>query len=957
MTKRFKAGPWPLLLAGLLATPVTAMAQDETDSLDTTEETEGEDEGEDEEEPETILITESTRRTTRLFETPVPITAVSNDSLVERNITNSLTLEKVVPNLKIQDQRTLGAGAIQFTLRGVGNSNFTEQGDPNVGFHIDGIYLARPQAAVAFLFDLERLEVLRGPQGYVFGRNSTVGSINVVTAKPDASRMYGNVEGQLGIYNDRMIRGVVNVPIFDADNVSMAFRAAAFTRHRDSYYDLNEDDVLGRLTNTDDDGNVTRLFPTNPYRGAFGDPTDVENGAGAINEAGLRVATRFKAFDRLTIDGTYELYQNNSAPSPLTTRADPYTAFLDLNMTTDQTVHTARAVAEYNQPGLFNLKYNFGFTDFTQFATIDLDAGVHRYRTAAYGGPTTNDANINGQVTPPTRTGDDPRATGRFLPEDQFFYDAPFKNTSWSHEVQIRSEWDFPVSALLGGFFFREETERNLWIDIPVAAGGVILFQQPSRIAESNAVFGELAWKISDQFELKGGLRYSSDTKEDVNGSRSDAFPGVGGVPFGCPLTAENLGLSPEEARANPGFCGGGPPISSAVPHFRPQTGGGIAANPTFDRAFFNRETFDNLDWAVTFSWTPKRDAVVYAKVATGYKSGGFQDTFFNPRSLSVAFPVLEPENLVNYEVGAKGTFLDGALRVSGDFYLMDYSNKQESILVNFGDLFCPYTWGDFNQDGVFDGALADIGTGLFASSQFDPVTGQYVENIDEFLTQCDQDGFNDLAFPIDQVELVPINLADAITAGLEFEWFWQLTGSLRFSGFLAVNFFNEIVSIDSSTLPLNVDVLTDTLACDDRQEDCGNVLDLEGNRLPYAPLVSAAFNLNYDIFLGDSVLTPGASLNISSDYFLSIWNVGCYQSISLGREVCDNGDLQDAYATLDLNLRYTAPYDRLYVEGYATNVTDTAYATFNRRNSADGVTSYAFNPPRQVGARMGLRF
>ena len=73
---------------------------------------------------------------------------------------------------------------MQLTIRGINSNNFTEIADPSVAFHVDGVYSPRPQGATALMFDLERLEVMRGPQGTLFGRNSAAGSVNVITAKP-----------------------------------------------------------------------------------------------------------------------------------------------------------------------------------------------------------------------------------------------------------------------------------------------------------------------------------------------------------------------------------------------------------------------------------------------------------------------------------------------------------------------------------------------------------------------------------------------------------------------------------------------------------------------------------------------------------------------------------------------------------------------------------------------------
>ena len=897
---------WGIGLVALAAWPGLASAQ----SVE-----EEDDRAADEEEEDDQIIVTATRRETPLSETPVAVTVVAPETLVERNVTNATNIEKLIPNLKVQDQRTLGMGAVQFTMRGVGNTDFTEIADPNVGFHVDEIYVPRPQGAISFLHDVERIEVLRGPQGTLFGRNSTVGTINVVTAKPDSTSLSGSVDGQYGLYNDRMLRGVLNVPIFNDHPVfnDMAVRLAAFGRMRDSYYTLRRDNILDPLLDSfAENGNG---IPNNPWL-SLGDPLDQSTGAGALNDRGLRVALRWKPIDRITLDGTYELFRSNSPPGPLTTRARPYTAFLDMPMTQNQTIQSVRASASYEQPNLFSGHYRFGFTDYEHISTVDLDAGVHRYRTDSYTAPG----------------------------EAIFFYDNPFANLSTSHEVQLRTEWDLPVSALLGYFQFDEESRRDLWIDIPQAAGGVILFDQPSRLAASRAAFGDVTLDITKKFQLRGGLRYSLDRKTDVDGSRSDAFPGIGGLPFGCPLLAEEAGLTGPEARAN-NLCG----MSTTQGQLR-------EPYPTFDRIYNSEREFNSLDWAFAVSVNPDDDSVIYAKAASGYKSGGHLGTYYLPRTNEVINQLLDPEKLISYEAGAKGTLFNGALTIAADVFLMDYSNKQESVLVDFGDLFCPYTFGDFDRDGFVDEGIRDIaGTpGAFELLRFDPDTYE-LNATDEELAACNSPNFDAAEFPINFVELIPLNVSDALTAGAEIEWLWRPTPKDRVSGFATFNFVNRISNVDTSAFPF---VLTDSLACLDREGGCADAANLDGNRLPYSPVVSAAINYAHDFNFGSgSRLTAAAAANVSSAYALSVWNVDCYTSVATGEEVCDNGDTQPAYATLDLNLRYTSPYSRWFLEAYGTNVTGTTYATFVRRQGADGVSGYAFNAPLQAGLRLGAGF
>jgi hypothetical protein len=284
----------------------------------------------------------------------------------------------------------------------------------------------------------------------------------------------------------------------------------------------------------------------------------------------------------------------------------------------------------------------------------------------------------------------------------------------------------------------------------------------------------------------------------------------------------------------------------------------------------------------------------------------------------------------------------------------MSYKNKQESVLVGFGDMFCPYTFGDFNGDGRFDPgvSLEEWASYGFSDAKFDPDTLQTTAS-DADYARCREANFDLSSFSINMVELVPLNITDATTAGAEMEWFWQLSSNDRFQGFVTLVLHNEIGNIDVSQLPLTVG---DSLACLDREGGCPSVDSLDGNELPFAPVFAMSANYAHDFDLGGhGWLTAQAFVNVSSSYYLSIWNVDCYTSTATGEQVCDNGDKQEAYATVDVNLRYNSELSDWFLEAYGTNLTGTTYATFNHRSGADGVTGYAFNAPRQFGVRGGF--
>src|SRR5210317_2421571 len=168
---------------------------------------------------EDVIVT-ATRRETSIMETPLAISAVTQEELTRLGIANIKDLSYSLPGLAIQNSNT---NAPIITLRGIRSNNVTEVGDPAVGVHVDGLYSARPQAAQALMFDLERAELLRGPQGTLFGRNSLVGTLNIITAKPNLETQGGSVTVNAGRFSEQGVQGHFNLPVSDNFAVRFAF--------------------------------------------------------------------------------------------------------------------------------------------------------------------------------------------------------------------------------------------------------------------------------------------------------------------------------------------------------------------------------------------------------------------------------------------------------------------------------------------------------------------------------------------------------------------------------------------------------------------------------------------------------------------------------------------------------------------------------------------------------------
>jgi iron complex outermembrane recepter protein len=198
------------------------------------------------------MIVTARRREESLQTTPVAVSAFSGTALELRGVRSADALTHFVPNLQFDGAAPLSGAAYNATvfIRGVGQNDFAIFSDPGVAVYVDGVYLGRSIGGVLDLVDLERVEVLRGPQGTLFGRNTIGGAVNVVTRAPE-STLGGEASLTAGNLSRREFRGSVNLPITD----TLASRLTAATLHRDGYATrLSDGSALG-----DKDTNIARI--------------------------------------------------------------------------------------------------------------------------------------------------------------------------------------------------------------------------------------------------------------------------------------------------------------------------------------------------------------------------------------------------------------------------------------------------------------------------------------------------------------------------------------------------------------------------------------------------------------------------------------------------------------------------------------------------------------------------
>ena len=227
-----KQSVWGIASVALLSAGV-AWAQQEKASGKPAEEKSGNGQELPVEQIEKITVT-ATKRQTLLQDTPLAVTAITQRELDRAQVKDITTLQTLVPNLTIEQHGD--SGGIHVFLRGIGSTNHTEIGDPAVAFHVDGVYSPRPQGATMLMYDLDHVEVLRGPQGTLFGRNATAGSVNLVTAQPRLGEQSGFGSLVFGDYNRIGLQAVGNMPLGE----TVAVRLAAITDKHDGYVNFQE---------------------------------------------------------------------------------------------------------------------------------------------------------------------------------------------------------------------------------------------------------------------------------------------------------------------------------------------------------------------------------------------------------------------------------------------------------------------------------------------------------------------------------------------------------------------------------------------------------------------------------------------------------------------------------------------------------------------------------------------
>lgn len=584
-----------------------------------------------------VIIVTAQRREETLQDAAIAINAASGDDLISAGVTDASQLNKIAPALYVSS----GGGAnTGYFVRGVGN--FTNNGytSPAVAFNVDGVYIGRPSSTLASFLDVNRVEVLKGPQGTLYGRNATGGAINVIPNAPKLGEVKGTVAAQYGNYDAWELTGVVNAPLGD----QAAVRLAGSLSDRDGYFS----DGTGSAKDLALRGQIyAELSDAINARLSVDYSTQKGTGPG-VNVPGLYIFTPFSP--NATVPNWTFVPSPSSVAEPFTGLHAPQTlAFIQNNATAAPLFSPLTG-------------YAYPFRDDKYFgvnAELNFDLG-----------------NVDLVVIPAYRRSE----------LDNLFNGPPFQSAinqdvaeQYSIEARLSGEFGL-VDWILGGIYF-DETVR-----------GVNSFNQFSTVnhnsfdsqTESLAVFARTTFNLSDDFRLVGGIRYTKDRRSLVGEQATTAgiclIEPVAGPPS-CPqVPTLPTGLTLEDTLGalSPSLFPAGSPLNAPSPYgvwpYGPFGAMGpqaiLAISPTtVDRS----RTDDKITYRVAVEYDATPDNLLYASFETGYRSGGFQ--------ISLGNEEYEPETINAWTIGSKNSFFDNTLQLNIEAFYWKYKDQQLAAL------------------------------------------------------------------------------------------------------------------------------------------------------------------------------------------------------------------------------------------------------------------------------------
>ena len=530
---------------------------------------------------EEVIVT-AQKREENLQAVPLAITALSSAELEMRNIEGLADLNAVAPNVMFRENP--GARLISsVSIRGSASNQPAIWIDSPIGLYLNGIYLGKTQGSVFDVVDIERVEVLRGPQGTLFGRNTEGGAINFVTRRP-SGEFSGTVSGELGNYDRRVARVQMDTPQFGIASASIGARterADGWAKNRTGPDMGSEDNEAFRLSLMLEPSD--RLVAVYDFDYSNVDQTPVPTSLTALAGWTGSFPSVFGDFLGGAIEDAARPYVTTSRPSRVSTNTVPgQDGPLERSRTRSHALTLEYDLTEQDQLKYIGAHRTMTFNDSQDIDGMPLDVITVIPGVLSWGMST----NYN--------------------------RDTEYDQTS--HELQWIADRD-DFNWVLGAYYFEDDGET-------LGSQLFTLFGQPPQQVnygadtEAWAVFGQVDWRFAEQWTATLGARYTEEKRSGF--SHRYLTDGFGGS-------------------------------------FVSDQGPGLLPYVSYS------ETFDDTSPMAALAYELTPDINFYARVARGFKSGGFSSEVADP-AVNTPF---EPQTSLSKEIGMKSQWLDGSLRLN----------------------------------------------------------------------------------------------------------------------------------------------------------------------------------------------------------------------------------------------------------------------------------------------------
>ncbi|MBN8831385.1 MAG: TonB-dependent receptor [Sphingomonadales bacterium] len=555
---------------------------------------------------------------------PLALDVVNPAELLRQNVVRAEDLSRTSPALAASGG---GGPTTVFFVRGVGNATVNAYSDPAIAFNYDGVYIGRPSSTSGMFYDLQRVEVLKGPQGTLYGRNATGGAINVIPNRPKLGETSGQVTLGYGNYNWLTGQAALNLPVGE----NAAVRVAGMMSNRDGF---------------------------------------LSDGTGKQREYAFRGQFYVEASDALTLRlGVDYAHQGGNGATGF------YLGAVNPNFgPTGFTGYSFVPTGFDRNQGLLDPRSNalLGGRFVGQVGRTGPVVDGRPYNDNNYWGIT---AELNYVTEAGTLTVQPAYREGKLdYAFNGVFRGGAVKETDKQTSVEARWAGNMgpAVDYLIGGMYFDED------IDVPFAyynQSTLTPYQNFTTATESWAGFGKLTVRPVEKLSLTAAGRYTSDKKRfDGLSQVYILFCGNPAPPQDFCPTLPFTPIAGSAAELESFYTSRGIPVTPVPLYVLPPVAGGsqtapfVLRSPIAINAGLKNEKF-TYRLAAQYDFTPRN--MVYASFETGYHAGGF--------SFARGVESYEPETIKAYTIGSKNRFLGNRLQVNVEGFIWKYKNQQYS--------------------------------------------------------------------------------------------------------------------------------------------------------------------------------------------------------------------------------------------------------------------------------------